>query len=141
MCWFDKNNPMATFMDIRELDTELCDGRPLVVKPDVQADFRSMPFDDGHFDVVLFDPPHMNKLGKDSWMAQKYGVILNTWETDLQQGFEECFRVLKSGGVLVFKWNEMQITLNQVLKLAPQDPVFGHTSGKHGRTKWMVFIK
>ena len=43
MFWFDKNNPMALFMDNRELDDTLCDGRSLQVKPDVVGDFRDMP--------------------------------------------------------------------------------------------------
>lgn len=141
MFWFDKENPNVVFADIRELDTELCDGQKLTVKPDVVQDFRKMDFEDNTFKLVVFDPPHMNKLGETSWLAQKYGTLLPTWEQDLKQGFEECMRVLEPNGVLIFKWNEIQIKLNDVLKLFPVAPLFGHVTGKHGRTIWVAFMK
>ena len=34
----------------------------------------------------------------------------------MKAGFDECMRVLEPDGVLVFKWNEDQIKLNEVLK-------------------------
>lgn len=45
MFWFDKNNKNVVFMDIRELDDILCDGRKLSIHPDVIGDFRNIPFD------------------------------------------------------------------------------------------------
>ena len=69
MCWFDKDNTEALFMDIRQETTTLCDGRTLTVCPDVVGDFRNMPFDNESFNLVLFDPPHLKNLGKSSWMA------------------------------------------------------------------------
>jgi hypothetical protein len=74
-------------------------------------------------------------------MNQKYGTLLPTWETDIRAGFDECIRVLKPNGTLIFKWNEIQIKLNTVLDILPMKPLFGHTSGKHGRTIWMTFMK
>lgn len=141
MFWFDKNNPDVLYQDIRSESHVLCDGRPLIVKPDVQADFRDMPYQDGSFKLVVFDPPHLKKLGHDSWMAKKYGVLLPTWELDIKAGFDECMRVLEPNGVLIFKWNEIQIKLNDVLNLIPYKPLFGHTTGKHGRTIWLTFMK
>lgn len=141
MMWFDKTNPDVLFADIREESHVLCDGRALEIKPDVKMDFRHMPFESNSFNVIAFDPPHLHKLGPNSWMAQKYGVLNPTWEEDIRKGFNECMRVLKPNGVLIFKWNEAQIKLNQVLAILPQKPLFGHTSGKHGRTIWMTFIK
>ena len=35
MFWFDKENQEVTFMDNRELDTTLSDGRKLIVAPDI----------------------------------------------------------------------------------------------------------
>ncbi|HGH5581089.1 TPA: SAM-dependent methyltransferase, partial [Staphylococcus pseudintermedius] len=55
MFWFDKNNRNTVFMDNRQLQTNLCDGRKLEVNPDVVADFRNMPFDDESFYMVVFD--------------------------------------------------------------------------------------
>ncbi|WP_049037594.1 methyltransferase [Elizabethkingia anophelis] len=141
MFWFDKENPSVIFQDIRNEHNILCDGRTLEIKPDVQADFRNMPYDDESFKLVVFDPPHLKNLGKGTWMAQKYGVLLPTWETDLQSGFDECMRVLEPFGLLIFKWNEHQIKLNDVLSLIPYKPLFGHTSGKHGKTIWLAFMK
>jgi SAM-dependent methyltransferase len=141
MFWFDKENPNVLFQDIREENHTLCDGRTLTIKPDVIADFTNMPYEAETFYHIVWDPPHMNKLGKNSWMAKKYGVLLPTWETDLKSGFEECMRVLKHNGTLVFKWNVHQIKLNDVLKIFPQKPLYGHTSGKHGKTIWLCFMK
>src|SRR5690554_2691880 len=135
MFWFDKEHPNAIYMDIRELETELCDGRKLEVKPDVIGDFRNMPFDNNSFKLVVFDPPHLKKLGKQTWMAQKYGTLLPTWEQDIKEGFSECMRVLELYGVLIFKWNEAQITTSKILKVIGRQPLFGHPSGKHGKTK------
>jgi hypothetical protein len=141
MMWFDKNNPNVLFGDIREENHILCDGRRLEVKPDMILDFRNLPFNDNHFKLVVFDPPHLKKLGQDSWMAKKYGVLLPTWELDIKAGFDECMRVLEPTGVLIFKWNEVQIKLSKLLDVVKTKPLFGHTSGKNGLTIWLAFMK
>lgn len=141
MFWFDKTNPAVLFADIRSESHILCDGRELNIKPDIQMDFRNMPFDDSTFKMVVFDPPHIDNLGNESWMAKKYGQLFPTWETDIKAGFDECLRVLEPNGVLIFKWNEIRIKLSQLLKVVKVEPLFGHTSGKHGRTIWLSFMK
>ena len=141
MFWFDKDNPNVLFQDIRSESHILCDGRSLNVNPDVVGDFRKMEFEDNSFNMVVFDPPHLKKLGQSSWMAKKYGVLNYHWRDDIRSGFEDCMRVLKPGGTLIFKWNEIQIKLNDVLDILPLKPLFGHTSGKHGRTIWLAFLK
>lgn len=141
MCWFDKYNPDAVYMDIRKETDTLCDGRTLEVNPDVVGDFRKMPFENDSFNVVLFDPPHLVKLGNTSWLAKKYGRLFPTWEDDIKQGFDECMRVLKPNGVLIFKWNEQQIQTDRIIEIVGQKPLFGHTSGKGKHTIWMTFIK
>lgn len=141
MFWFDKNNPDVIFGDIRSETLKLCDGRSLEIHPDIEMDFRNIPFPDNSFKIVVFDPPHLKDLGQNTWMAQKYGVLLPTWETDIKSGFDECMRVLEPDGVLIFKWSEAQITLKKVLSIIEAQPLFGHTSGKHGKTIWMAFMK
>jgi SAM-dependent methyltransferase len=142
MMWFDKQDPRAIFGDIRdEGDIVCCDGRTVTVHPDQVMDFRRMPFPDASFRLVVFDPPHLRSAGRDSYMAQKYGVLLPTWREDLREGFAECFRVLKPGGVLVFKWNEDQIPVSEILALTPERPLFGHRSGRLSKTHWICFIK
>jgi len=141
MFWFDKENPDVIFTDNRELDTKLCDGRKLEISPDILMDFRNMEFKDNAFKLVVFDPPHLNKLGVNSWMAKKYGVLGATWQDDIKQGFNECMRVLDKDGILIFKWNETQIKVSEILSLIDFKPLFGHKSGKLSNTHWMCFMK
>ena len=115
MFYFDKNNPNVVFMDCRELEDTLCDGRKLEIKPDIIGDFRKIPFKDNTFSMVVFDPPHLLKVGENSWLAKKYGKLSENWATDLKVGFNECMRVLKTNGTLVFKWNEQQIKLAEII--------------------------
>lgn len=141
MFWFDKENPLVVFQDKRELDTNLCDGRQLVVTPDVIGDFTNMQWEDGQFKVVVFDPPHLDKLGETSWMALKYGKLPQDWFEYISKAFNECFRVLEHDGVLIFKWNEIQIKTSEILKCSPYKPMFGHISGKRSDTHWVCFMK
>lgn len=105
-------------------------------------DFRDLPFKDEHFEAVIFDPPHLFNLSDKSWMRKKYGVLdKETWEQDIQKGFQECFRVLKPYGTLIFKWNETSIPLKTILKLTPFKAICGHPSGKRMSTHWVLFIK
>ena len=139
MFWFDRRHPDVVFMDRREETHTLCDGRTLEIKPDVVGDFRAMPFSDGAFRLVVFDPPHLIHAGESSWLAKKYGKLdRETWQEDLKAGFRECFRVLEPGGVLVFKWCEDQVSTAEVLKLASHEPLFGH---RRGKTVFLVFMK
>ncbi|MDO6353549.1 SAM-dependent methyltransferase [Caloramator sp. CAR-1] len=138
MFWFDKNNPNVVFMDIRETEEVLCDGRKLIIKPDIIGDFRNIPFPDNTFRLVVFDPPHLIKIGENSWMAKKYGKLSEDWEKDIKQGFNECMRVLEQYGVLIFKWNEEQIKLKQILEIIDYKPLFGN---KRAKTHWLVFMK
>ncbi len=43
MFWFDKNDDRAIFSDIRKEEHTLCDGRRLIISPDLIADFRALP--------------------------------------------------------------------------------------------------
>lgn len=141
MFWFDKENPLTLFADIRDEEHTLCDGRSLKVHPDIVSDFTDMPFLDESFKLVVFDPPHLLKVGKNSWLAKKYGKLPEDWPRLIKKGVDECFRVLENYGVLIFKWNEDQITVREVLKAINRQPLFGHTTGRHGKTMWMCFMK
>lgn len=138
MFWFDKNNSDVIFADNRELETTLCDGRKLVIEPDIKMDFRDMPFDDESFKMVVFDPPHLIHAGEKSWLRQKYGVLPEEWRTYISNGFDECMRVLEKDGVLIFKWNEEQVKTSEILKTIKYKPLFGD---KRAKTHWMVFMK
>ena len=149
MMWFDRGHPDVIFGDRRRETLTVTDRshgnesgtRTLHIEPDALMDFRDMPFPDGVFNLVAFDPPHLVRAGPRSWLAAKYGKLGQDWREDLRAGFAECFRVLTTDGVLVFKWNETQVKLREVLELAPHRPLFGNTSGKKAGTHWMVFMK
>lgn len=142
MFWFDKQDQRAVFSDIRAEEHTLCDGRHLVISPDVIADFRALPFADSTFPVVIFDPPHLERVGDDAWMGKKYGRLnKDTWRDDLRAGFAEAFRVLRPHGVLIFKWNETQIPVSQVLALTEIKPLIGQRTGKNDKTHWISFVK
>lgn len=113
MFWYDRDNKYTVYQDNRELDTTLCDGRKLEITPGLFGDFRKMIYADNYFDLVVFDPPHLVRAGKTSWLAQKYGVL------------DE-------------KWNTEQIPFSEVIKLAPEQPLFGD---KRVNTRWVVFCK
>lgn len=141
MMWFDNNDQRVLFGDIRDENHVLCDGRALNINPNVIMDFRSLPFPDRTFKVVAFDPPHLVVAGRDSWLRAKYGILTSDLREDLKGGFSECFRVLKNDGLLIFKWNETQIKVSEILALTDQKPLFGHISGKRANTHWITFMK
>jgi hypothetical protein len=149
MWWFDKADPRVLFGDRRSETITVVDRshgkvdgtRTLRIEPDVQLDFRALPYPDGTFHLVAFDPPHLVRAGKQSWLAAKYGKLGQDWRDDLRAGFAECFRVLRPHGTLVFKWNETQVKVREVLDLAPHAPLFGNTSGRKAGTHWVVFMK
>lgn len=141
MCWFDKSNPDVVFNDIRDEDDVLCDGRKLHIHPDTHYDFKNLPWPTNSFHLILFDPPHLRRVGDKSWMIKKYGRLEKDWQTQIKSGFDECMRVLDTNGVLILKWNEHQISLKRLLECIGTQPLFGHTSGRSGDTKWLCFMK
>ena len=159
MFYFNKLDDRVLFQDVRKIDTTLCDGRRFEVNPDIQADFTNMPYPNNSFSLVVFDPPHLlRNVGKSKFVdiygspnpkaspsgyqMIKYGSLGNAdWREMLRKGFSECFRVLKQGGFLIFKWNETDIKVSEVLKLTSEKPIFGHISGKRANTHWICFMK
>jgi len=142
MFWFDKHHPATVYGDNRIEKHTLCDGRTLSISPDISIDFRNLPYQDSTFKLVIFDPPHLISAGEKSWLRAKYGLLNSkTWRDDLRRGFVECFRVLATDGILIFKWSDIQIRVSQILLLTDKKPLFGHPSGKRGGTHWMCFMK
>lgn len=138
MFHFKKDNDDVIFMDLRKEEHILSDGRKLVVNPDIVASFTYIPFPDNRFNMVVFDPPHLVRAGTKSWLVKKYGLLQDGWERDIKIGFEECLRVLKPGGTLIFKWNEEQVSLTKIRKVLKKTPLFGN---RRAKTHWLVFIK
>lgn len=136
--WYEKDQSITLFQDIRREEHILCDGRTFKIDPEVRGDVTHMCYEDESFMMVVFDPPHLIHAGESSWLRKKYGVLPKNWKEFMKKGFEECFRVLKSGGVIIFKWNSEQIPFSDVVCMSPYKPLFGD---RRSKTRWTVFMK
>ena len=149
MFWFDKHNPEVLFVDNRIMERQLIwkskvdkEEAWFEVSPDQVMDFRHLDLPDEQFYLVVFDPPHIIENNDAGYAKKKYGVLRpKTWRDDIAAGFRECFRVLRPNGVLIFKWSEIDFPVSEILKLAPQSPLFGHKSGRQQKTHWLTFMK
>ena len=147
MFWFDKADTRATFMDRRNEAHVLQDKsskggvRALEIRPDIVADFTAMPFPDESFHHVVFDPPHFTRNGATGWVGLKYGTLQGEWRGMIRAGFLECFRVLRPGGTLVFKWCEDEVPVREVVELAGIAPLYGNKYPKRAGTHWIVWVK
>lgn len=148
MFWFDKNNPDVMFCDNRELNNEVIWKskdekriRTITIDPDIVCDVRNLPFEDNTFYHIVLDPPHLKRIGDTSWLCKKYGKLNEDWREFITQAFDECMRVLKPNGTLIFKWNERDIRVKEILNAIKYKPLYGHKSGKQMETHWLAFIK
>lgn len=141
MMYLDKQDKRILFQDIRTVPKTKIEsnGSWFSVEPDVLGDFRSMKFMNNTFSVVIFDPPHL-RCGKTSFMYYKYGTLDSRWKDTLTRGFGECFRVLRPNGVLIFKWCDSYKSIDEVLSLSPEKPVFIHKVVSRSRTKYSYFV-
>nr|WP_321434777.1 class I SAM-dependent methyltransferase [uncultured Campylobacter sp.] len=139
MFYKNKQDERVLFCDKREIKTTLCDGRKFIVEPDMLVDFKDLPFDDESFSLVIFDPPHLLKLNDKSFIAIKYGKLPMEYKLELSAGFRECWRVLKVGGTLIFKWSEVQISLKDILNLFTEEPLI--TQNTANKSHFCVFFK
>jgi hypothetical protein len=60
-------------------------------------DFRTLPYENEWFDVVVFDPPHLEDTGAGSTMGERFGTAD---VESIQQGARECWRVARLGLVV-----------------------------------------
>lgn len=147
MFWFDRDDQRALFMDVRCEAHVLKDRssrggfRHLEVRPQIVGDFTALPFSNAKFYMVIFDPPHLIRNGANGWQAKKYGKLPKEWRDTIRQGFAECFRVLRPGGTLIFKWNEHDVPVSRILELTPERPLIGQKCGKSAKTHWLIFMK
>ena len=143
--WFDKNDKRALFVDKRRGIYPIVHSdrprNPVVVQPDCNASFTNLPFPSDSFYHVVFDPPHLVNSSASGNIAKYYGVLGENWRDELRNGLAECFRVLRKGGTLIFKWNEANIPIKEILALTTKKPLYGHKSGKASNTHWVVFLK
>lgn len=129
--WFNKNHPMATYIDKRES-----------VNPTIVCDSRALPAAVGDsYDLICFDPPHVN-CGKKSNMSRVYGHHTTAEILDVIKGSgAEAHRVSNPGALMALKWNNHDIRLQRVFDLLPNwEPLFGHLTkdGPSSQTYWVM---
>jgi len=142
--WFNKNHPNTLYGDIREEEKGFMRGRKESIKPDIIMDFRKMDLPDKCMKLVVFEPPHLSKLGKTSLFRKRFGCLEpETWQDDLRKGFNECWRIMEDYGILIFKWSNSEIPFKKVLSLIKHRPLFGNTTNYKATsvTKWFCFMK
>ena len=143
--WYNKSHPNAVYIGIRkEEDGFMGHGRKEGIHPDMVMDFRKMDFPDKSFKMVVFEPPHLKSLGRNSLFRKKFGCLNDeTWQSDLKMGFSECWRVLDDYGTLIFKWSDSEVHFKDVLKLIEHKPLFYNTTNFKSTsvTKWFCFMK
>jgi len=149
--WYQKKHPLVTYMDIRNGNYSYCNENNLKertvykVKPDVVADWtKTIPFPDGHFDMIVFDPPHKIETRgiKEAKLHVQYGRLYkDDWQRVLSKGINELFRVLKDQGIFILKWCECDKPIDDVISLFPYPPIFGTKTGFRSTNHWIVFLK
>lgn len=148
--WYQKNHPFVTFIDKRYINgkkqktkNKISNRRVIRIKPNVITKWENLPFKNGSFDMVVFDPPHfIRNVKPDNFFYEKYDMLSPaTWKQVLKDAFAELFRVLIDEGTFIFKWNECYRPVKEILPLIPYRPMFGTQVGKNYNTYWILFIK
>jgi len=143
-----KDADRVVFLDRRAVESGTIEQQPnWEVAPDIQADFRQLPFQDDTFDLICFDPPHRITDGGmeaiSGIIETKYGALrAETWQADIVAGFTELWRVLRPGGTLTLKWNDATRDTVDILGQLPETPLYGtNTEKNQSETSWWVFHK
>ena len=147
--WFQKNHERTVYVDIRtEKSGFIPDRLNFEIKPDIKSDFQKLPFEDKTFKLIVWDPPHLRNLDKNSWISKKYGSLGPQWKEEIEKGFKELWRVLDDYGTMILKWSKSHdnrknrdVSTAELLKILPAQPLFGHPSGSKMNTIWMTFLK
>lgn len=139
------------YIDIRKgtFTIPYTEGKKIKVEPTVQADLKKLPFKDGAFTLILFDPPH-GGFTIDTWMGAKYGGLsASDYKNMLIWANIEFTRTLVPGGVVLAKIQEYEdrefyitgffhnFRLILDIKLRSR----GTSKSKKLYTHWFVFAK
>ncbi len=92
MFWFDKNDDRAIFSDIRKEEHTLCDGRRLIISPDLIADFVHYHLQTHPFRWLYSTLRILERVGDNARMGKKYGRLnKDTGVDDLRQDLKKPF--------------------------------------------------
>lgn len=139
---YDKKNPLVHFMDVRTLPKWSIKARPsFCVEPDEIGDYRDVKHPDKSFKIVVMDPPHLKSLGEKSRMAMKYGKVSKERKEDMKQAFKEAMRILQDFWILIFKRNESEIPLSEIIKTFPVKPMIWQRTWKNNKTVRLIYLK
>jgi len=158
--WKHKNTENIIYIDIE---------KKLERKPTIFADNANTPFLSESFDTIFYDPPHawgmeghyhtypnrsspLYKKWGDEGVPRYYGWDIYKTHSQLAahiyKAQKEFQRILKDGGLLWLKWNEMTIPLHKILgifnewqemlRIYVKHP--SQTAGK-AQTYWVCLIK
>jgi hypothetical protein len=132
------------------------------------VDFTKLPYPEGTFDTVVFDPPYKLNGTPDLAMDEAYGTDVPTrWQdrmTLIADGLTECARVLRFGGHLLVKcqdqvcsghirWQTDMVTDHlaerecfkidrfDILSYRPQPPGRKQVHGRRNSSTLLVFVK
>lgn len=101
---------------------------------------------EGPFDLVVFDPPHVN-VGAGSNMASDYGHCTSEQIREfVQEGGYRAYIRSKPDALMAFKWNDHDQKLERILALIEEwwEPLFGQrtsTRTKHACSTCWVMLK
>lgn len=127
--WLKKDNEYTIYIDME---------KQLKYKPTIFADNTNTPFLDKSFDTIFYDPPHdygappfnhtLESNRENAEFIKKHPFCLTYYGWDkyknqqellihIYKAQKEFHRILKNDGLLWFKWCEVKMTLNRILKL------------------------
>ena len=105
--WRTTNPDAPNSRELIALDRRMATGEisPAGSASFVAGDFTRLPFRDGIFNAILFDPPFLTRGGDQALMKRRYGSF-DTYEdliAAITRARDEFHRVLRIDGVIVFK--------------------------------------
>lgn len=141
--WFNKEHPNTLYIDQRR-----------ECRPDLVINHANLDQLNTYFKLIVYDPPHLVYVTDNSLMKKRYGSLnRETWQNDIKSTAGQLWRHLEPYGILIFKWNDNNISFKKILALFPTEPLFGQTTGgsrgkrnkksndPRSRTKWFCFMK
>ena len=143
--WFEKNHPLVTFLDKRSgkyyYMSKSGKKKCTHIKPDIVCEWKDINYPDNHFDMVVFDPPHIIQDANCNMVVDYGNLSKKTWRNDLTIAFKQLFRILKQNGIFILKWNECDKPIDEIIKLCQYRALFGTRTGLNNKNIWLVFVK